>query len=280
MRLSNPAERFATKMTSEAQPGLNGATVIVTGAARGQGAAEAQVLCDSGASVLVADVLDEQGESLAAELRQAGATAEFRHLDVTSQDDWEAAVSWVVETWGGIDALVNNAGIADRARLGDLDPEVFSRMVDVNAYGAVLGTNNVTAAMAARRQGSIVNVASIAGQTAWPAAGYAMSKWAMTGLTKIAALELGSLGIRVNSVHPGLIETDMASGLSDVVRDRFTRATPLGRTGTANDVAWLVAFLCSSKSSYLSGAEISVDGGFTAAGASHSVFANLAPDKR
>ncbi|MFC9223818.1 SDR family NAD(P)-dependent oxidoreductase [Streptomyces hygroscopicus] len=265
---------------TERQPGLDGASVIITGAARGQGALEAELIAASGAYVVITDVLEEQGQDVAAKIVSAGAKATFVPLDVTDARGWERVVRRTLETTGRIDALVNNAGIAATARLGELDLDTFKRVMEINVFGAVLGINAVSPAMVERGAGSIVNVASIAGQTAWPSASYSMSKWAMTGLTKIASLELGPRGVRVNSVHPGVIDTEFAASMSDELRQNYVNATPMGRIGRSEDVAPLVAFLCSSSSQYVSGTAISVDGGLIGAGAVHSVFSRLSSDAR
>lgn len=264
----------------EPQPGLDGASVIITGAAQGQGALEAELIAASGAHVVLADVVEDKGREVAAKIASGGGNATFVRLDVTDGDGWKRAVEEALKPTGRVDALVNNAGISATPRLRELDRQTFARVMDVNVFGAVLGIQAVSEAMVAQGSGSIVNVSSIAGQTAWPSSGYSMSKWAMTGLAKIAALDLGPKGIRVNSVHPGVIDTPFAAGMSDEMFESYTSATPLGRIGTSEDVAPLVAFLCSSNSSYLSGVEISVDGGFIGAGTAHAVFGRLPADAR
>jgi len=257
---------------SDQFPGLNEASIIITGAARGQGALAAELIAASGAHVVITDVLEDQGRDVAAKIVSGGGKASFVRLDVTDAQGWAQVVEHTLQQTGRLDALVNNAGISATARLDELDLDTFNRVMQVNVFGATLGINAVSPVMKKQGSGSIVNIASITGQTAWPSASYSMSKWAMTGLTKIAALELSPSGIRVNSIHPGVIETDFAAGMSEESRQNYVRATPLGRLGQAEDVAPLVAFLCSSHSQYMSGSEFTVDGGVIAAGAVHTVY--------
>jgi 3alpha(or 20beta)-hydroxysteroid dehydrogenase len=260
---------------SDHHPGLDGLSVVITGAARGQGALEAELIARSGGYVVVADVLEDLGRSTAERITQSGGRATFVALDVTDRRGWDRVVEQALKPTGRIDALVNNAGISAIARLGELDAETFQRVMQVNVFGAVLGINAVTPPMIAQRGGSIVNVSSIAGQTGWASASYSMSKWAMTGLSRIATLELGPHNVRVNSIHPGVIDTPFAGDMSDEYRDAYNSVTPLGRIGHVEDVAPLVAFLCSSQSAYISGATISIDGGFIGAGAPYALFGRL-----
>lgn len=251
---------------------VDGKVVIITGAARGMGAAEAELLAREGASVLVADVLDSQAQEVARRIGDLGGTALAAHLNVTSESDWQAAVELTEKTYSRIDALVNNAGISHRVGLLDIDLESWDRVLAVNLTGPLLGMRAVVPAMRRAGVGSIVNVSSIAGLTAYPASAYSASKWGLRGLTKVGALELASSGIRVNSIHPGLIDTPMLDDAPDVLKDAFANVIPAGRSGRAEEVAPLVLFLCSDGSSYINGAEISVDGGFTAAGQMRGVL--------
>jgi 3alpha(or 20beta)-hydroxysteroid dehydrogenase len=250
---------------------LEGVVVIVTGAAGGQGALECELMASRGAAVIVADVAQDQGLACTERIMKSGGRAVFEHLDVTDEQAWARVSQRAFDEFGRIDALVNNAGIAHPARLAEVDHDSFQRMMDINCFGALLGTRTVAPMMAQGGGGSVVNISSIAGLTAWPSAAYTMSKWALTGLTKLSAMELGQYGIRVNSVHPGIIETAMTAHLADEIRQRYCAAAPLGRLGLAEDLAPLVAFLCSEESSYISGAELTVDGGFVAAAAAISV---------
>lgn len=262
------------------QEGLTGRSVIITGAARGQGALEAEIIAASGGHVTVTDVLEDLGREVVSKIVSNGGSASFVRLDVSDPQGWGRVVESAAGTTGRIDALVNNAGIAGSPRLWDVDLATFQRVMEVNVFGAILGIQAVLPFMEAQGEGSIVNVASIAGQTAWPSSSYSMSKWAMTGLSKTAALELGPKGIRVNSVHPGIINTEFAADISEEFRQSYIDATPLGRVGDAEDVAPLVAFLCSSSSRYMSATAISVDGGFIGAGGSHAIFGKLADTAR
>ncbi len=244
---------------------LQGKVALVTGAARGQGEAEARLFVREGASVVVADVLDAEGEAVAKDL---GAAACYVHLDVTSESDWEAAVAAAVAKFANLDVLVNNAGIVAMAMLADTTLADYRRVIDVNQIGVFLGMRSVIAAMTAAGGGSIVNISSIDGLAGMAGmTSYVASKFAVRGMTKTAALELGPRGIRVNSVHPGLIETpmlhtgaaDIDAGLAQVAK-RF----PVGRIGTADEVAHVSLFLASDESSYCTGTEFVVDGGLMA----------------
>lgn len=244
---------------------LQGRVALVTGAARGQGEAEARLFVREGASVVVADVLDAEGEAVAKEL---GTAASYVHLDVTNESDWEAAVAAAVAKFAKLDVLVNNAGIVAMAMLADTTLADYRRVIDVNQIGVFLGMRSVISAMTAAGGGSIVNISSIDGMAGMAGmTSYVASKFAVRGMTKTAALELGPRGIRVNSVHPGLIETPMLhtgaaeidAGLAQVAK-RF----PAGRIGTAEEVAQVSLFLASDESSYCTGTEFVVDGGLMA----------------
>ena len=248
-------------MTGPAFPGLAGKRVIVTGAARGQGAAEARVFVRSGARVLLADVLEDEGRGLAEEL---GGAAAFTRLDVTSPQAWARTVDLAVSRFGGLDVLVNNAGIVRAAPLAAMSLQDYRDVIDVNQIGCFLGMQAVIAPMSAAGGGAIVNISSVAGLKGVAGVmGYVASKWAIRGMTKAAALELGVHGIRVNSVHPGTIDTDMVNGpeFADVDRAAFFRDMPVPRIGAPGDVANLVAFLASDASAYCTGGEFLVDGG-------------------
>jgi 3alpha(or 20beta)-hydroxysteroid dehydrogenase len=251
---------------------LDGKVAIITGAARGQGAAAARLFAAEGARVVIGDVLDDVGKELADSL---GAAAVYRHLDVSSEDDWKSVVEEAVETLGGVDVLVNNAGILRFAALTDMPVEEYLRLVNVNQVGTFLGMRTVAKAMiASGNGGSIVNISSIEGLAGMPyLVAYTSTKFAIRGMTKVAALELGPHGIRVNSVHPGMIETDMvkdAAGGADIDLSPATKRIALKRLGQSEDIAEVVLFLASDRSAYVTGAELAADGGATA---THAFYA-------
>jgi 3alpha(or 20beta)-hydroxysteroid dehydrogenase len=251
---------------------LEGKVAIVTGAARGQGAAAARLFVAEGARVVIGDVLDDLGKELAESL---GDAAIYRHLDVSSEDDWRAVVDEAVQTLGGVDVLVNNAGILRFAALPDMPLEDYMRVVNINQVGTFLGMKTVSKPMIAAGRGSIVNISSVEGLAGMPyLTAYTSTKFAIRGMTKVAALELGPMGIRVNSVHPGMIVTDMvkdAAGGHDVDLSPAAKRIPLRRMGQSEDIAEVVLFLASERSSYITGAEIAADGGATATHAFYMV---------
>lgn len=240
---------------------LQGKIALITGGARGMGAAEARLFVAEGARVVLTDLLDAEGGALAAEL---GDAARFLHHDVTSEPAWQAAVREAQDRFGGLDVLVNNAGIYQPSPLQDTSAELFERIYRVNQLGVFLGMQAAAPAMRARGGGSIVNISSIAGLRGFAGAvAYVGTKWAVRGMTKTAAGELAADRIRVNSVHPGLIDTPMIAANTPEVNRSVVEATPLKRAGTPEEVAKLVAFLASDDSSYITGAEVAIDGGWT-----------------
>jgi 3alpha(or 20beta)-hydroxysteroid dehydrogenase len=240
---------------------VEGKVVVITGAAGGQGAAEAMALAGEGATVIATDLGDD------APALPAGVA--YRRLDVSKPGDWSAFGVWLAETHGRVDGLVNNAGIPWRARLEEIELADWDRVLGVNLTGALLGIQAVVPLMG--EGGSIVNVSSVAGLTGYHGAAYTVSKWGLRGLSRVASLELGARGIRVNTICPGYIETPMTATAPESFRSANVAETPLGRTGEVGDVAPLVLFLISDESSYLSGAEIPVDGGLSAHGGAKSL---------
>ena len=244
---------------------LNGKVALVTGAARGQGESEARIFAREGARVVLADVLDELGTKVANDI---GDMASYVHLDVTSEDQWAAAIAHTTNRFGRLDVLVNNAGIARSAPLASTTLADYRTVIDVNQVGVFLGMRAVIEPMSDVGRGSIVNISSIDGIVGMTGLiAYVASKFAVRGMTKAAALELGPLGIRVNSVHPGLIETPMLHLGGPAVDEgikRMVQHFPLRRVGLPEDVAGVALFLASDDSAYCTGAEIVVDGGLIA----------------
>lgn len=239
---------------------LAGKVALVSGAARGQGAAEARTLVERGARVVLGDVLDDKGQAVAAEL---GDAATYVHLDVTSSASWREAVA--ATEFGGLTTLVNNAGIVRTGFIEDMAEDDFQAVLQVNQVGCFLGMQAAIPALKASGQGSsIVNISSTAGIEGVPGVvAYVATKFAIRGMTKVAAIELGHFGIRVNSVHPGTIDTPMISSpeFDSVDKDAVFAVLPVPRIGQPQEVAELVAFLASDAASYCTGAEYLVDGG-------------------
>lgn len=244
---------------------LQGKAAIVTGAARGMGAATARLFAAEGARVAIADILDEEGEALAAAI---GGSAIYVHLDVADEDQWRVALCAVRDAHGSVDVLVNNAGIMAPATIVDLSLAEFNRVIGINLTGTFLGMKHCAPLMMARGSGSIVNISSTEGLEGMNAMGaYAASKWGVRGLTKVAAMEMGLYGVRVNSVHPGHTNTHMGNPEgapeAELNKLRSVRSQPIQRVAAPEEIARVVLFLASEEASYLTGAEIAADGGMT-----------------
>jgi 3alpha(or 20beta)-hydroxysteroid dehydrogenase len=243
---------------------LNGKTAIITGGARGMGAATSKLFAAEGAKVAITDVLENEGAALAKEI---GAAARFYKHDVTSEAGWAAVVQAAEKDLGPVDILVNNAGILLFKTLLETSLEEYERVLRVNLSGQFLGIKAVAPGMIARGKGAIVNISSSDGMKGANGLGaYSSSKWGVRGLTRVAAMELGHKGIRVNSVHPGGVDTAMTNAdKSDrsEINKRFTDI-PLLRVGAPEEIAAVSLFLASDDSSYLNAAEIAVDGGMLA----------------
>lgn len=249
---------------------LSGRVAVVTGAARGQGAEHARVLAEAGARVVLTDVAEAAGESLTEELCGEfgdGAAVFVRH-DVSSARDWTRVVDAAVQRRGRLDVLVNNAGVWRTAPVEEQSEEGFRQLLDVNLVGPFLGIKAVLPAMREAGGGSVVNISSAAGLKGIPEhSAYGATKFGLRGLTRSAALDVAAEGIRINSVHPGMIDAPMiesVTGGGADVRERDYPHIPLRRIGTPHDVAGLVLFLASDASAYVTGAEFAVDGGLTA----------------
>ncbi len=242
---------------------LEGKTALITGGARGQGAAEATLFAEEGANVVLTDVLDEDGERTADAIG-----ADYLHHDVTSEAEWAAAVARTVELHGGIDVLVNNAGIYVETSLIGGNLEEYRRVIEVNQVGVFLGMREVAPVMIERGGGSIVNISSVAGmRAAGGSFAYSASKWAVRGMTRAAAFALGRYGIRVNSIHPGVIDTPMLDETRMVTpgnMEELLERIPLGRIAQPEEVAKLALFLASDDSAYSTGSEFIIDGGLLA----------------
>lgn len=241
-------------------------TVLITGGSRGQGAAEARMFAQAGARVVIGDVLDSEGSELVRSIAQAGGTAEYRRLDVTSEPDWRATVAFAMSTFGSLHVLVNNAGISLRGvDLASTARADWDRVLAVNLTGPFLGIRAAAPCIRDSGGGAIVNIGSTAGINGHFAAAYSASKWGLRGLTKSAAMEYADCNIRVNAVHPSIVPTPMVTGSANFVA-AMEHMTPMGRSATLADVANVVLFLASDEASFLTGLDVPVDSGFTELG--------------
>jgi NAD(P)-dependent dehydrogenase (short-subunit alcohol dehydrogenase family) len=241
---------------------FTGKTALVTGGASGIGKAAARLLAAGEANVVIADIQDDAGRAVVGEIVDSGGAATYVHLDVTSEDDWNKAVAETVETYGGLTTLVNNAGIGDTLPIEETPLASWDKVIAVTQTSAFLGMKAASAALQESGNGSVVNISSmygIVGGLGGPS--YAAAKGAVRILTKNTALGWAKKGVRANSVHPGYINTPI---LGDTDRDYLTSTTPMGRLGEPEEVANVIAFLASDESSFMTGSEVVVDGGYTA----------------
>ena len=246
---------------------LAGKVALITGAARGQGAAEARLFAKEGASVVLTDIRDDEGEKVAAEINELGGKAQYMRHDVIEESEWVVAVARTVELFGGLHVLINNAGIFVATVIEHTPVEEWDRIMDINARGVFLGIKHAIPAMRESGGGSIVNISSAAGLVANPMEGaYTASKGAVRLMTKSAAIQAAKDGIRVNSVHPGFIDTEMIAFISEdpEAMAEIMPKIPLGRSGTSEEVARGVLFLASDEASYVTGTELVIDGGYVA----------------
>ena len=246
---------------------LHGKVAIVTGAARGIGRATVQALVDEGAAVVITDVLDDEGDALARELCAEGANARYAHLDVSSEKQWQAVVERTVGDMGHVDVLVNNAGIGTMEDVEQETVEGWDRVTAINQRGVWLGMKAVAPGMKANGGGSIVNLSSIFGAVGGfgSSIAYHASKGAVRLMTKNAAIRYAKEGIRVNSVHPGFIDTPMLAAVKGTPFEQtMVDGTPMGRLGRPEEIGSVIAFLAGDAASYVTGSEVYVDGGWTA----------------
>ena len=246
---------------------LEGKVALISGGANGMGAEEVRLFAREGASVVIADLLEDEGKRVEAEVHESGGNAVFLRTDVTVEADWERAVGQTISRFGRLDILVNNAGISSASFEDTLGTEGWQRIMDVNATGVFLGTKHAIPEMQKLGGGSIVNISSImgfvGGEGGHPA--YHASKGAVRLFTKATAVQYGPDGIRANSVHPGFMPPMRASQYADpAVREEHVRVTPLRRTGETIEVAYGVLFLASDEASFVTGTELVIDGGFIA----------------
>ena len=252
---------------------LEGKVALISGGARGQGSVEARLFTLEGAKVAIGDILEAEGKQVEAEINESGGECLFLRLDVTSEEDWAQAIGATVARFGKLDVLVNNAGIGStrgpdgqRVSIEDLSGSQWDRVMGVNAKGVFLGTKYAIPEMRKAGGGSIVNISSIAGLVGGTTAAYGASKGAVRIFTKSTAIQYANDGIRANSVHPGVIETDMTAGMlmDEAGRQSSVARHPIGRLGTSEDIAFGVLYLASDESSFVTGSELVIDGGLTA----------------
>ena len=250
---------------------FDGKVALVTGASRGQGAAEAQLFAGEGAKVIIADVREAEGTALAEKIEGDGGQAVFQHLDVSNAAAWGEAAAMIADQFGALHVLVNNAGIALRRPFAETDIDDWNRVLAVNLTGPFLGLQVLAPIIRDSGGGAVVNTGSIAGMTGHFAPAYSVSKWGLRGLTKSAAMEFAKWNIRVNAIHPGIVTTPLVEGSDDFV-EAMEWMTPLDRSARADEMAKVVAFLASDDASFITGLDIAADGGFTELGPYRRVF--------
>ena len=246
---------------------LEGKVALITGGSRGQGATEAELFVKEGARVVVADILEPEGNAVVAQIREGGGDASFIKLDVTSENDWQDAVEFTLNTYGRLDILVNNAAIYKRTPIVQTGLDEWNQIMDINSTGVFLGTKHAVPAMQESGGGSIINISSTAGLVGSErGSAYGASKGSVRLFTKYTAIQHAEDGIRANSIHPGPIDTEMIKENISTPEDRAESEArvPLGRIGTVMDVAYGALFLASDESSFMTGAELVIDGGVTA----------------
>jgi NAD(P)-dependent dehydrogenase (short-subunit alcohol dehydrogenase family) len=245
---------------------LDGKVALISGGARGQGAAEAQLFAREGAKVVFGDILDAEGRQVEAGIRAAGGEATYVHLDVTNEASWRAAVDTAVGRYGALHVLVNNAGIYIRKRIEETTEDDLDQILAVNVKGVFLGVKHALPAMRRAGGGSIINISSTAGLVGNPTGSpiYTTSKGAVRLFTKATAMQHARENIRCNSIHPGPIDTAMLDEVAGGRSEGMLGRVPLGRVGTVEDIAYGVLYLASDESSFVTGSELVIDGGMTA----------------
>ena len=246
---------------------LEGKVALITGGSRGQGATEAELFVKEGARVVIADILEPEGNAVVAQIREGGGDASFIRLDVTSEDDWQDAVEFTLNTYGRLDVLINNAAISKRTPIVQTGLDEWNQIMDINSTGVFLGTKHAVPAMQKSEGGSIINISSTAGLVGSErGSAYGASKGSVRLFTKYTAIQHAGDGIRANSIHPGPIDTEMIADNISTPEGRAESESrvPLGRIGTVMDVAYGALFLASDESSFMTGAELVIDGGVTA----------------
>ena len=247
---------------------LEGKVAIITGGARGQGATEARMFAQEGAKVVIGDILDDLGVQVEGQIREAGGEAAYLHLDVSNQEDWDHAIRTAEERFGKVDVLVNNAAIVLRKDIEETTGEDWDNIMNINAKGVFLGTKAVIPAMRRAGGGSIVNISSISGLVSIGPPAYIATKGAVRLFTKSTAIQYASENIRANSIHPGAVDTYMRrGGLANQTPEEIQARLdliPLGRVGTTEDISYGALFLASDESSFMTGSELVIDGGYTA----------------